>query len=106
MREHCDEMWNPAAAGLFVIRKGEMNGSTEIAGDKFRKSSKGAGKEPLHICGAATVTPVTFGPQRKGVGAPFRLTRWHHIHMAGQDIARLVARTDSGKQVASVPLWA
>jgi hypothetical protein len=32
-------MRNPAAASLFIIGEGEMNGSAEIAGSKFRKSS-------------------------------------------------------------------
>ena len=104
--EALDHVTDAAAADLLVVGKGDMYRTRQRHAEEFRNHGEHAGEEALHVGRAASRQAHAVRREAERIGRPDLPLGRDHVHMAGEDIARLVPRPDRREEVESVAFGA
>ena len=97
-----NQMRHAAAAGLLVIGEGQMDRLLQPGFGQLRNGGQSCGEIALHVGRTAPVKLFAVATQAERLRRPLPGLGLHDIHMAGDDIAGHIRRTDCREEVAAV----
>ena len=97
-------MRGAAAADLLVVGEGDMDRSRQRHGEELGNHGEHAGEEALHVGRAPSPKTYAVRGEAERIARPDLALDRHHVHVAGEDVARPVARPDRREEVGPVAL--
>ena len=97
--QHVDEPSHPDTADFLVIAEGKVDRRGECPPRRRMRHGQARGDKPLHVGAAASIKAPALAAQGKGIARPCLALDRHHVGVAREHDAGLIARSDGGIEI-------